>query len=266
MAKKHWIYIKRGLSEDPKHRAKMGECIWLYMHIIDRADWETGIAYGWKDEQEAADMSMPVRTLREQRRKLDELEYISCKQNRHDQDIIIKRWIDPRNYSGSVLNVGDGLMEPTENEGDIKGYNEGYIKGDIKGSSQDVTPTSSSKAKPSSKSKKEKKAATPQPPEIQLFREVVKHYPKTAQRDLVIDSIQKISSRLGRDCFAADLVPFWSAWAKVSGNEWSLVWLDWAVSGQVPQRPQGGFVNKIQSKADEARAALEQYRHEQGFA
>src|SRR3990167_10395610 len=76
MAKKHWIYIKRGLSEDPKHRAAMGECVWLFMHIIDRADWETGIAHDWKDEQEAADMGIPVTTLRYQRRKLEEFFYI----------------------------------------------------------------------------------------------------------------------------------------------------------------------------------------------
>ena len=108
MAKKHWIYIKRGLSEDPKHRTAMGECIWLYMHIIDRADWEKGIVYDWKDEAEAADMSMPLRTLREQRRKLDDLGYISCVQLKHNQNIIIKRWINPREYSGKVLNT-DGI-------------------------------------------------------------------------------------------------------------------------------------------------------------
>lgn len=146
MAKKNWIYVKRGLSENPKHRAQMGECIWLYLHIIDRADWEAGIAYDWKDEQEAADMCMPVRTLREQRRKLDDLGYISCFQLKHSQNIIIRKWVNPRDYSGKVLNSfeGDASLPPTE---EIKGDTEGYIKGDTKGSSQDVTPTSNSKSK-----------------------------------------------------------------------------------------------------------------------
>lgn len=137
MSKKHWIYIKRGLSEDGKHRAQMGECIWLYMHIIDRADWETGIAYDWKDEQEAADMGMPVRTLREQRRKLDEADYITCRQKKYSQDIVIKRWINPRDYSSKVLNQGniqgDALLSPSEDES----YTQGYTQG----STQDVTPT-----------------------------------------------------------------------------------------------------------------------------
>lgn len=136
MAKKNWIYIKRGLSEDAKHRAAMGECIWLFLHIIDRADWEMGIAYDWKDEQEAADMGMPVRTLREQRRKLDELNYISCKQRQYGQDIIIKNWTNPRDYSGKVLNQGGSETEP-----------EGYTQGYTQGSSQDVTPTSDSLSK-----------------------------------------------------------------------------------------------------------------------
>jgi hypothetical protein len=154
MAKKHWIYIKRGLSEDPKHRNAMGECIWLYMHIIDRADWEKGIAYDWKDEAEAADMGMPLRTLREQRRKLDDLGYISCVQLKHNQNIIIKRWINPRDYGGKVMNSdgieGDIGMEPlTDNEN--KDDSQDYTKGYTKGSSQDVTPTSNSESKSSSK-------------------------------------------------------------------------------------------------------------------
>lgn len=150
MAKKNWIYVKRGLSENPKHRAQMGECIWLYLHIIDRADWEAGIAYDWKDEQEAADMGMPVRTLREQRRKLDDLGYISCFQLKHSQNIIIRKWVNPRDYSGKVLNdlEGDVSLPPTEDvKGDTEGYIKGDTKGDTKGSTQDVTPTSNSISK-----------------------------------------------------------------------------------------------------------------------
>jgi hypothetical protein len=156
MAKKHWIYIKRGLSEDPKHRVAMGECVWLYMHIIDRADWEKGIAYDWKDEAEAADMSMPLRTLREQRRKLDDLGYISCVQLKHNQNIVIKRWIDPRDYGAKVVNTdgfeGDVGMEPLKNEDSVEGDTKDYTKDYTKGSSQDVTPTSNSKTKTKSSS------------------------------------------------------------------------------------------------------------------
>lgn len=76
-------------------------------------------------------------------------------------------------------------------------------------------------------------------PELVLFKEVVKHYPKRAQREIVIGSIQRINSRLGHTAAIEDLTPFWEAWCKVSGNEWSLVWLEWAENGQVSSNGNG---------------------------
>lgn len=134
--KKHWIYIKRGLSEDPKHRAQMGECIWLFMHIIDRADWETGIAYDWKDREEAIDMGMEFETLRNQRQKLERLDYIHCKQKQHGQDIKIMEWRNPREYDSQVRNPrnqGDLEATPSDFQGDIQG--------DLQGCNQKVTRT-----------------------------------------------------------------------------------------------------------------------------
>jgi len=136
MSKKNWIMIKRGLSQDPKHREKIGQAIWCFMHIIDRADWETGIVYDWKDKDEADDMGINVRTLREWRRVLDESNYITCHQEQYGQRIVIHNWINPRNYSGDVLNPfiqGDSFMEP-----------QGTPQGDTQGSRKDVTPTYSS--------------------------------------------------------------------------------------------------------------------------
>lgn len=112
MAKKHWIYIKRGLSESPKHRDAMGNRIWLFMHIIDRADWETGIVHEWKDKDEAEDMGIPQRTLQQQRQELQELGYISSQSKGHYLRITIHKWINPKDYSGKVLNIRD---ESTEN-------------------------------------------------------------------------------------------------------------------------------------------------------
>src|SRR3990167_4925043 len=102
--KKNWIYLKRGLSQDPKHRENMGPRVWLYLHLIDRADWETGIVYGWKDKDEAADMCMEWRTLQRQRQELQELGYITCRKGRGHQDITVYNWTNPKNYSGEVVN------------------------------------------------------------------------------------------------------------------------------------------------------------------
>ena len=95
-----------------------------------------------------------------------------------------------------------------------------------------------------------------------------KHYPKQNQRELVIDAIQKINTRLGRYTTPGDLQPFFTAWGNVSGNEWSLVWLtEWAVTGVIPgkQNPVNQFMSKAAAKANEVEAALLQYQREQGW-
>ena len=142
--KKQWISVKCGLSRDPKHRQAMGESVWLFLHILDTASWDDGICHDWKDEAEAEEMGMPVRTLREHRRKLDELGYITCNQKQYTQDVIIHNWTNPREYNGQLYNPkqGDRITEPQEiGQGDIQGDTQGYIQGNRK----DVTPTSNSK-------------------------------------------------------------------------------------------------------------------------
>jgi hypothetical protein len=133
--KKQWISVKCGLSRDPKHRQSMGESIWLFLHILDIASWEDGIVHDWKDEAEAEEMGMPVRTLRDHRRRLDELGYIDCKQKQYAQDIVIHNWTNPREYSGKVYNKiqSDMESEASKVQGDIQGYTQGSTK--------DVTPT-----------------------------------------------------------------------------------------------------------------------------
>ena len=138
--KKLWISIKRGLIREPKHRIAMGECVWLFQYMIDVADWDTGKIFGWKDEAAADDMQMPIRTLREQRRKLESLDYIVCTQKQYDQEIAITNWTNPREYSGEVYNPkqGDSKAEPSENS---QSDTQGYTQDDTQGSTPDVTPT-----------------------------------------------------------------------------------------------------------------------------
>jgi len=137
--KKQWISIKCGLSRDPKHRRAMANSIWLFMHMLDLADWDTGTIADWRDEAEAEEMGMELRTLREQRRELDGLGYITCKQKQRGQSIVIHNWTNPREYTGEIYNKkqGDNKMSPTEKE--VQGYVQGYAQG----SKKNVTPTSS---------------------------------------------------------------------------------------------------------------------------
>lgn len=140
--KKTYIGVKCGLSRDPKHRQAMGECVWLFLHMIDTADWDSGTVKEWKDEAAAEAMGMPIRTLREQRRKLAELGYITCVQKQYDQDIVIHNWTNPREYSGEKYNPKRGSIPLPPQLGDTQG--------DTQGSSQDGTPTYSSTDQPTS--------------------------------------------------------------------------------------------------------------------
>jgi len=225
--KKQWISVKCGLSRDPKHRQAMGESIWLFLHILDIASWDDGIAHDWKDEAAAEDMGMPVRTLREHRRKLDELGYISCLQKQYTQDIVIKNWTNPREYNGQVYNEKQGSSETSP-----EGYTQGYTQGNRK----DVTPTLDSNnqrinSATQEKQKKQPKEKTAVHPNIKLFREVVSRYPAKVNYDDVIASVARLSERLGREVVKDDLLPFYKRWCGLGYNPFSLSWMEWAEAG-----------------------------------
>lgn len=135
MSKKTWIKIKRGLL-DPKHRAKFGEKskIWLYLHMLDRANWDDGIVYDWRDKDEADDMAMNWRTLQDHRQGLEAEGYIVCHFMGDHQEIEIKNWINPREYSGTVYNKDTEETAPQEN-------GKGTVKGTVEVYAQPRTPT-----------------------------------------------------------------------------------------------------------------------------
>ena len=231
MAKKHWIYIKRGLSEDPKHRAQMGECIWLYMHIIDRADWETGVAFDWKDKEEAAEMSMPVDTLRRQRQKLEEMDYIQSHQKQHSQDVRIMEWRNPRDYGSEIKNPrSQGGHERLPS--DVQGLNQGSNEGLNQDTRQMRTPTYTSKPKTSENSSNAPRAN--QIPEVVLYRLVTERYPSRELFDDVVCFMKKIKERVGREITRDDLIPFRKAWLSKGYLQTSINWLEWAETGQIP--------------------------------
>lgn len=133
--KKTWVKIKRGLLE-PKHRERLGIRIWLYLYILDQADWDEGKIFEWRDKEAAEDLQMPWRTLQQQRQQLAEDEYISTVQAGNKQIITIKNWTNPREYSGYIYNPiggGTGKRVPTgrgtKNHVSTEGTSEGTNKG-----------------------------------------------------------------------------------------------------------------------------------------
>ena len=201
MGIKNWIMIKRGLSEDPKHRAAMGVRVWLFMHIIDRANWDTGIVPEWRDQQEADDMEMPWRTLQEQRQALEELGYITCMKHRDSQSIIIHEWVNPRNYSGGVLN---SRQQGTESSVLLDSKSTGKSTG--KSSRKPRTPSIRDQG---SGDQGSGKAAEPRPPRapkprdplldhpaVKTYRDIMHLTPNEAQRKAISEAVT--DDRLGK--------------------------------------------------------------------
>ena len=201
--KRLWISVKRGLIREPKHRLEMGECIWLFQYMLDIADWETGKIPDWKDQAAADDMQMPIRTLREQRRKLEDALYIASTQKQYGQEVTIKNWTNPRSYTGEVLNP---------KQGDSETVPQGYTQG----SSQDVTPTSDSNIK----------------------QEQVLSSKDYEQVNAKVDAMITNSARAdwtGREAFRPDHYPLVDWYHKVTGQvcgkkqqkEWRMAVTDW---------------------------------------
>lgn len=110
MSAKTWIKLRRGLILDPKHRVKLGINLWLYLYILDKADWNTGKIFSWQDQLVADDLQMPLTTVRYQRRKLEEEGYITSMVKGYSQIITVTKWSNPRQSDNgltpSLINSG----------------------------------------------------------------------------------------------------------------------------------------------------------------
>jgi len=145
MARKTWIKLKRGLLA-PKHREAIGIRVWLYLFILDRANWEEGAVLTWRDQDASEELEMPIDTVRQQRRQLEVAGYIRTEHQGDHLRLVVCKWVNPREYSGQVYNPpsvavpeeGESLQNPPllENEGGDKGGNKsghesGYKSGEL---------------------------------------------------------------------------------------------------------------------------------------
>ena len=103
MTKKTWIKVRRGLL-DAKHRNALGARVWLYLHMLDVCDWDSGTIPTWTDGAHAKLLDMPPRTVQKHRQRLADDGYIRCEQGFQCVKITIINWINPREYSGEVYN------------------------------------------------------------------------------------------------------------------------------------------------------------------
>ena len=103
----------------------------------------------------------------------------------------------------------------------------------------------------------EKPAKPPTPPEVKLFREATGRYPARSSFTTVVDAIQKIGKRLGRDVICDDLKPFLTDWTDRGWNPMNLAWLkEWAVFGAIPTNGKNPAAQPRQASNRAALAAM----------
>jgi hypothetical protein len=99
-----WMKIHSGLNK-PKHRKAIGVRIWLFMYLIDNADWGTGRVDGFKDGDAAKELEMPKATIRKWRNGLQDAGYITSKPGFQCQNITIHKWRNPREVNPEQTNL-----------------------------------------------------------------------------------------------------------------------------------------------------------------
>jgi len=130
MARKTFIKVRIGILE-PKHIFQIGEAIWLYLYILNRADWKTGKIFDWRDADVAQDLGIYVQSVRNQRKKLALYDYIAVSQKKHRQELTVLKWQDPNPKGGQSNddNYGDNELSPSapndDNYGDSNDDNYG---------------------------------------------------------------------------------------------------------------------------------------------
>lgn len=144
--KKTFIKVKRGILA-PKHRVQLGDALFLFLYILDKADWESGEIYDWKDREVADETGISLSAVRRQREHLEEKKYIKVSYHGKSQSVAVNNWNDPslswvdkEEESGYVL--GDHKCAPTkELEGDGSRVGNGWVSAGSRLGSQTCAPT-----------------------------------------------------------------------------------------------------------------------------
>lgn len=112
-----YIIIGTGLI-DAKHMANMEMAIYLYLYLQDRKDWDTGIVYGYTDDEAAQVLGKSRKTILEWRKRLIDGKYIECTRKSHGFDIEIKNTFDPRKKRSNA-EVTSEVTSPEKIESDV---------------------------------------------------------------------------------------------------------------------------------------------------
>jgi hypothetical protein len=96
MKQEKWFFaVKRGLL-DPKHVKAMGEAVWLFLYLVDNADWPTGVA-AWTPGDARATLGYSYPTIRKYKAQLETAGYITTREDRNgSRSSTIHNWRNPK--------------------------------------------------------------------------------------------------------------------------------------------------------------------------
>jgi hypothetical protein len=192
MAKKPtWIKVHSNILE-PKHQKAIGERIWLFLYLIDNADWKTGIVPEYTDADAARDLGRSKRTIERWRSDLIKGGYIACKQIQHGQEVTINRWRNPQHVNSEPINIpaeGTQICREKKVQGTQQGTQQGRQKR-VPSQAQNEHATQYTIHNTSSKEDGTKPAKPDSNhPALQAYREIVHRYPHKSWWQDIIDQI-----------------------------------------------------------------------------
>ena len=205
MTLKTYIKVKPGILS-ASHCQAIGQALWLFLYILDHADWEQGVFFGYSDADAAEDLGQSRRTIRRWRLRLDDYDYISCRKGQHSQTLYVHNWSDPRQK-----------------------WDAGF-QHEVHGDSQEKAPSRDSGTQ----------AAGPENDrDNEMQRQFVKitgmlTFPiKSREQDLT--RLRAIAKANNGDAVGY-CARFFQEWRRRGYAKTNTAWLDWAVAGDIPKQ------------------------------
>lgn len=199
---------------------------WLYKTAEDIED-ETGLSY---EEQRTA------------RKRLKSLELIEEKYDRLNHRMyfrlnikeINRQWMNTRTRETQVPELGNAQFGNKALPCSLNSNTEitTEITTEIV---QNASRFDSAENQPEKLASKQKRKLTPAPERVNLYRSVTHKFPNKIIYDEVDKKIAQVESRLGRSATTTDLVQFYKSWVSRGYNPGAITWIDWAISGIIPQ-------------------------------
>ena len=245
---KTFIKVKRGIIS-PEHYEAIGPAVWLFLYLIDRADFDSGTMYGYTDDQAAEDIGSKKRTIRSWRIKLQDGGYIDWIKKPYSINVTISIWDNPVNKWGkSDTRMSDTIESDIKSdiESDIKSDIESDIKSDIEPTRSDGTHHLITRLQtPDSRINNYTDAAMQK-----LFVTItgMLTFPSKSQAQ-DIERLRAIAQAHNGDAITY-CARFFQEWRRRGYSKSNTSWLDWAIADDIPKQKAKGNDNRTATMDD----------------